>query len=84
MTALQAKSCSPHPWVHRVTALFRSRIMQILIPFRSHLRLAGHEMREVFAANKSFKRGGVGGGRAGRYGRRKDDKKENWVAGSCK
>lgn len=54
MTALQAKSCSPRPWVHRVTALFRSRIMQILIPFRSHLRVAGHEISKVFTANKSF------------------------------
>ena len=41
------------PWVHRVTALFHSRIMQILIPSRSHLRLAGHEIRKVFTANKS-------------------------------
>lgn len=54
MTALQAKSCSSRPWVHGVTALFRSRIMQILIPFRSHLRLAGHEIRKMFPANKSF------------------------------
>lgn len=28
--------------------------MQILIPFRSHLRLAGHEIRKVFTANKSL------------------------------
>lgn len=33
-TTLQAKSCSPRPRVHRVTALFRSGIMQILIPCR--------------------------------------------------
>lgn len=54
MTALQAKSCSPRPWVHGVTALFRSGIMQILIPFRLHLRVAGHEIRKVFTANKTF------------------------------
>lgn len=33
-TTLQAESRSPRPRVHRVTALFRSRIMQILIPCR--------------------------------------------------
>lgn len=54
LTALQAKSCSPRPWVQEVTALFRTRIMQILIPFHSHLRLAGHEIRKMFPANKSF------------------------------
>jgi len=38
--------------------------MQILIPFRSHLRVARHEIRKVFSANKSFlpPRGGEGGG----------------------
>lgn len=33
-TTLQAKSRSPRPRVHRVTALFRSGIMQLLIPCR--------------------------------------------------
>lgn len=32
----------------RFVALFRSRIMQSLIPFHWHLRLAGHEIRRAF------------------------------------
>lgn len=36
----------------RVVALFCSRIMQSLIPFRWHLRSAGHEIRRVFKKKK--------------------------------
>lgn len=79
-SSLRARSCSPHPWVHRVMALFRSWIMQILIPFCSHLRLAGHEIRKELSANKSFKERGEERGGARRYGRRAEDRNGCQVA----
>lgn len=72
MTALRAKSCSPRPGGSRSHGSVPLQDYADLNSFScSHLRLVGHEIRKVFAANKKFfcHQGGQRGRKEERKGR---------------